>query len=127
MPGQCKSSTPQLMLNTPVDGWFKFAVFGGPLMKSLPFPAFALIVVALAATSAAAQQRGAVPHLAPHAVNPSMSLSAPSTGPLQQQMQDNYATQLRGAQRDLLQQNPSGMTRGEVAIGHELNGFTAPR
>jgi hypothetical protein len=42
-------------------------------------------------------------------------------------MQDNYATQLRGAQRDLLQQNPSGMTRGEVAIGHELNGFTAPR
>ena len=32
-----------------------------------------------------------------------------------------------GTQRELLQQNPSVLGRGEVAIGHELNGFTAPR
>ena len=97
-------------------------------MKSLSFPALALIFAALAATSAAAQQRGSVTHLGPpHAVNPSMSLSAPATSPLQQQMQDNYATQLMGTQRELLQQNPSGLTHGEVAIGHELSGFTAPR
>jgi hypothetical protein len=115
------------MLNTPMAGWFKICGFWRHPMKSLPFLALALIFAALTATSAAAQQRGGVPRLAPHALNPSMSLSAPSTGPLQQQMQDNYATQLRGTQRDLLQQNPSGMTRGEVAIGHELNGFTAPR
>ena len=56
-----------------------------------------------------------------------MSLSAPAASPLRQQMQDNYATQLMGSQRQLLQQNPSGLGRGEVAIGHELNGFTAPR
>ena len=56
-----------------------------------------------------------------------MSLSAPTNGPLQAQMRENYATILRGAQRDLLQQNPSGLTRDELAIGHELNGYTAPR
>jgi hypothetical protein len=95
-------------------------------VRSLLFPALALTFAALAATSAAAQQRGSVTHLAPHAINRSMSLSAPATSPLQQQMQNNYATQLMGAQRDLLQQNPSGLTRGEMAIGHELNGFTAP-
>jgi hypothetical protein len=96
-------------------------------MKSLSFPALALMFVALAGTSAAAQQRGVVTHPAPHAINRSMSLSAPASSPLQQQMQNNYATQLRGAQRDMLQQNPSGLTRGEMAVGHELNGFSAPR
>jgi hypothetical protein len=42
-------------------------------------------------------------------------------------MQDNYATGLMGAQRELLQQNPSGLSRQELAIGHELNGFAGPR
>lgn len=97
-------------------------------MKTPSFPALALIFAALATTSATAQQRGSVTHLGPpHALNPSMSLSAPASSPLQQQMQDNYATQLMGTQRELLQQNPSGLTHGEVAIGHELNGFTGPR
>jgi hypothetical protein len=32
-----------------------------------------------------------------------MSLSAPATSPLQQQMQDDYATGLRGVQQQLLQ------------------------
>jgi len=96
-------------------------------MRSPSFPALALIIAALAATPAVAQQRGGVTHPALHAFNPSMSLSAPAASPLRQQMQDNYATQLMGSQRQLLQQNPSGLGRGEVAIGHELNGFTAPR
>jgi hypothetical protein len=65
--------------------------------------------------------------LSAHALNPSLSLSAPATSPLQQQMQDNYATGLMGAQRELLQQNPSGLGRQELAIGHELNSFTGPR
>ena len=95
-------------------------------MRSLPFPAMALTFAALAATPAVAQ-RGGVTHPAPQALNPSTSLSAPATSPLQQQMQDNYATQLMGSQRQLLQQNQSGLGRGEMAIGHELNGFTAPR
>jgi hypothetical protein len=93
-------------------------------MKNLSLSAIALFSLALTITPAAAQQPGGVPHLPTHALNPSMSLSAPATTPLQQQIQDDYATQLMQSQRDLLQQNPSGTTRQELAIGHELNGFT---
>ena len=96
-------------------------------MKNLLLPPVLVIFATLAATPVMAQQSGTVPGQLPHITNPSVSLSAPATGPLQQQMQDNYATQLMGAQRELLQQNPSGLTHGEVAIGHELNGFTGPR
>jgi hypothetical protein len=39
-------------------------------------------------------------------------------------MQDNYATQLRSAQHDLLLQNPSGQTRPEMGLNRALNGFT---
>ena len=71
------------------------------------------------------------PMLAPglrlHAVNPSMSLGAPANSPLQQQTQDDYATGLMDAQRQLLQQNPSGDSRSELSIGSQLNGFTGPR
>jgi hypothetical protein len=56
-----------------------------------------------------------------------MSLSAPANSPLQAQMREDYATGLRGAQRDLLQQNPSGLTPDQLAIGHELNGYMGPR
>jgi hypothetical protein len=53
-----------------------------------------------------------------------MSLSAPTNSPLQEQMRQDYATQLMGTQRDQLQQNPSGLGRQEQAIGRELNGYT---
>jgi hypothetical protein len=59
-----------------------------------------------------------------HAVNPSTSLSAPTNSPLQEQMRQDYDTELMGAQRDLLQQNPSDPGRQEQAIGRELNGYT---
>src|ERR1700746_396555 len=59
-----------------------------------------------------------------HAVNPSMSLSGPTTSPLQEQMREDYATGLMGAQRDLLQQNPSGLGRQEQEIGREPNSYT---
>lgn len=96
-------------------------------MRGLAFTALILISVSAAGTLAFAQQRGTMPHLQLHAVNPSLSLSAPTANPLQQQMQDDYATGLIGAQRELLQQNPSGLGRQELAIGHELNGFMGPR
>ena len=38
-------------------------------------------------------------------------------------MRRDYATQLQQNQRALLQQNPSGLTRQELAVGHALNGF----
>jgi hypothetical protein len=96
-------------------------------MRGLAFTVLTLMFVSLGGIPAFAQQRGMTPHLQLHAVNPSLSLSAPAANPLQQQMQDNYATGLMGAQRELLQQNPSGLGRQELAIGHELNGFTGPR
>jgi hypothetical protein len=79
------------------------------------------VPLGLASTPAAAQERAA------HAINPNLSLSAPSNSPVQAQMRENYATRLRAAQRDLLQQNPSGVTPDELAIGHALNGYTQPR
>ena len=82
------------------------------------------ISACLAATPVAAQQSGTGPHLQLHAVNPSMSLSAPTNSPLQEQMRQDYATELMGSQRELLQQNPSGLGRQEQAIGRELNGYT---
>ena len=97
-------------------------------MKSLSLTVSAVAISAcLASTSVVAQQRGTEPPLQLHAVNPSLSLSAPATSPVQQQMQQNYASQLMAAQRDLLQQNPSGLSRQQLAIGHELNGYTGPR
>lgn len=96
-------------------------------MKSLLLPASLVIVAAFAATPVAAQQRlNTVPTPVPHMITPpgSISLSTPATSPLQQQMQDDYATQLRAAQQQLLQQNPSGITRPELGISRTLNGFT---
>jgi hypothetical protein len=97
-------------------------VSGGLPIKSLSFAVSALAILGWPAiTPVAAQTRRAA-----HAVNPSLSLSAPATTPLQQQIQQNYATSLIAAQRQLLQHNPSGDGREELAIGQQLNGFTAP-
>lgn len=89
-------------------------------MKLLPLA----VLACLAATPVGAQERevGPMPQL--HAVNPSLSLSTPTNNPLQEQMRQDYDTQLMGAQQQLLQQNPSGLGRQEQAIGRELNGYT---
>jgi hypothetical protein len=43
-------------------------------------------------------------------------------------MQQNYRTELLQAQRELLQINPSGLGRTQIAIGRELNNYdAAPR
>ena len=85
------------------------------------------ISASLATVPVAAQQRGMEPHLQLHAVNPSLSLSAPTNSPLQDQMREDYHTNLMGAQRELLQQNPSGLGRQEQAIGRQLNSYMGPR
>jgi hypothetical protein len=105
-------------------------------MKNLLFPASVMIFAALAATPVVAQQRVGTPFQRPNTITPpvqrpniitppgSVSLSTPGTSPLQQQMQTDYATQLRQAQTGLLQQNSSGQTRPEMGISRSLNGFT---
>jgi len=82
------------------------------------------IVTVLTGAPVAAQEQTLVPPPQLHAVNPSLSLSAPANSPLQEQMREDYASGLLGAQRELLQQNPSGLGRQELAIGRELNGYT---
>ena len=94
-------------------------------MKILLLTASAVAVsVCLGAVSATAQERDAGPMPQLHAVNPSMSLTAPTNSPIQEQMRQDYATGLMGAQRELLQQNPSGLGRQEQSIGRELNDYT---
>ena len=96
-------------------------VSGGLPIKGLSVAVSTLAVLGwLAITPVAAQTR------ASHAVNPSLSLSTPATTPLQQQIQQDYANSLIAAQRQLLQHNPAGDGREELAIGAQLNGFTAP-
>lgn len=87
-------------------------------MKSLTCVALLLVFLSLAGTPALAQpRRGMMPHLQLHAINPGLSLSAAATTPVQQQMREDYATTLIQAQHDILQQNPSGLEREDLAIG----------
>jgi hypothetical protein len=96
-------------------------------MKILPTAQAAAIALCLASFPAAAQEHGIESPAPMHAFNSSESLSAPTNSPFADQMRQDYAASLRGAQRELLQQNPAGDTRQEVEIGHELNGYVAPR
>jgi len=97
-------------------------------MKRFLFAVSAVAIsLSLATVPLAAQQRGMEPLPQLHAVNPSLSLSAPTSSPLQQQMREDYHTSLMGAQRELLQQNPSGLGRQEQAIGRQLNSYMGPR
>jgi hypothetical protein len=104
------------------------SIHGAIQMKSI---SFALSTMAIFASFAMApvgtQQRPIEPRMQLHAVNPSLSTSAPTNSPIQEQMRQDYATGLMGAQRDLLQQNPSGLGRQEEAVGRELNGYVGPR
>ena len=95
--------------------------------RLLPAASVVAISLSLATAPVAAQQRGMEPPPQLHTVNPSLSLSAPTSSPLQQQMREDYHTNLMGAQRELLQQNPSGLGRQEQTIGRELNSYMGPR
>ncbi len=94
-------------------------------MKILSLPLSAIVILAcLANTPVDAQERAIEPPLHLHAVNPSMSLTAPADNPLQEQMREDYATGLMNDQRELLQQNPSGTSYQERSIEQQLNGYT---
>lgn len=96
-------------------------------MKMLSAAQAAAITLCLASSPVAAQEHGIQSPMPLHAFNPSESLSGPTSSPFADQMREDYAATLRGAQRELLQQNPSGDTRQEEEIGRELNGYVAPR
>ena len=94
-------------------------------MKNLSLAIFAIGSLAFFGNGLVdAQERAIDPPLQLHALNRSMSLSTPASNPLQEQMREDYATTLMNDQHQLLQQNPSGATRQERAIGQQLDGYT---
>jgi hypothetical protein len=96
-------------------------------MKILFAAQAAAVTICLASFPVAAQEHGIQSPMPLHAFNPSESLSRPTSSPFADQMREDYASQLRGAQRELLHQNAVGDTRQEEEIGRELNGYVAPR
>src|SRR5438477_281332 len=66
----------------------------------------------------------ALPAAAQPALNPNLSFSAPAVSPVQQQIQENYRTQLLQQQRELLLQNPSGLSREQMYIESPVRAVT---
>ena len=88
-------------------------------------PAIALLSLA-AATRPAAAQSAILPAPPYYAMTPSMPLTPTAQSPVQQQILQNYRSQLQATQRDLLQQNPSGLGRDQLDIAHQLNSYNLP-
>ena len=84
-------------------------------------------VLAIALTTASGAAWGQVPPATPYyAMDPRSPLMPRAASPVQQQMLENYRTQLLQAQRDSLQQNPSGLGRDQLQLGNQLNTFNGP-
>jgi uncharacterized protein YjiS (DUF1127 family) len=56
-----------------------------------------------------------------HGISPTQPFSSSATTPLQQQIQQDYRSNLLSAQRDLLQANPSGLGRQQIELQHQLD------
>jgi hypothetical protein len=83
------------------------------------------LAIAFAAIAGAAW--GQVPPATPYyAMDPVSPLTPRAGSPVQQQVLENYRTQLLQAQREGLQQNPSGLGRDQLQIGSQLNAFGGP-
>src|SRR5215212_2259279 len=81
---------------------------------------FVLLSVAiLAMVPGLALAQGIVPAPPYYSMNP-IDPGAPQT-PLQQQILQNYRSQLRQSQREMMQQNPSGLSREQLEVGRQLN------
>ena len=83
------------------------------------------LLITLAAAGAAIPafaQSPIVPASPSYATTPGNSSALP---PLQQQILESYRSQLQQTQRELLLQNPSGLSRKEIEVGRQLNTFDA--
>ncbi len=83
-----------------------------------------LLVIALAAAGApvgATAQTGIVPAPPYYAMSPGSS----PANPVQQQVLENYRIQLQQTQREMLQQNPSGLGREQIEVTRQLNLYNA--
>ena len=85
-----------------------------------------IALLTLAGAGPAFGQVGIVPAPPYYAMTPAMPLTPYAQSPVQQQVLQNYRSQLQATQRDLLQQNPSGLGREQLDIGHQLNYYNLP-
>lgn len=84
------------------------------------------LLVAVLAAGLPGQVWAQVPAPPYYAMDPPAPLSPRAASPVQQQMLENYRTQLLQSQRDSLQQNPSGLGRDQLQLGNQLNNFNGP-
>ncbi len=84
-----------------------------------------LIVICLAAASPlpASAQTGFAPAPPSYALSPGSSPIGQN--PVQQQVLENYRIQLQQSQREMLQQNPSGLGREQIEVTRQLNNYNA--
>ena len=81
-----------------------------------------LIVMAAAPVMAFAQ--APLPNPPYYATNPNQPFAPSPQSPVQQQVLENYRTQLLQTQREMLQQNPSGLSRDQIEVNRQVNAFT---
>lgn len=85
--------------------------------------ALQVVAVSLALMPALAMAQ-VLPALPYQAVAPTAPASPLTQSPVQQQVLENYRTQLLQTQREMLQANPSGLGREQVQLGHQLNTYS---
>jgi hypothetical protein len=88
----------------------------------------ALLAAAMIAAGAPQMARAQAAPSPPYYAMDPQSPGAPSgNSPVQQQIIENYRTQLQQTQRSLSQQDPSGTSRAQLDINRQLNQYnTAP-
>lgn len=75
-------------------------------------------IVALLATAAPVAARA---QLVPVPAAPGFATNPVSDSPLQQQILRNYRSDLQQTQRELAMRNPSGLSREQIDLTHQLN------
>jgi len=83
---------------------------------------FAALAAILAPTIALAQAAPSPPY---YATDPRAPMNPSASTPLQQQILENYRTQLQISQRALSQQGPPGLSREQLDINRQLNQYGA--
>ncbi len=84
-----------------------------------------VIALAVAAPAMASAQTGILPSPPYYAMSPGSSPSPSGPSPVQQQVLENYRIQLQQTQREMLQQNPSGLGRDQIEVTRQLNLYNA--
>jgi hypothetical protein len=84
----------------------------------------ALLIVMAIATPSMAFAQGLLPNPPFYATNPNQPFAPSPQSPVQQQVLENYRTQLLQTQREMLQQNPSGLSRDQIEVNRQVNAFT---